>query len=141
MAESHLAVCLSKRSRPEQERALVILTRIYELHVLNRGPEHEDTLYALGDVAVVHRKMGNFDKEEELQRKELAAWRRKKGENDMKTMESRYLLVSCLLAQSKFDAARAEYVGLLPLAERVLGPEHGLVRDLREPAFQATLSL
>ena len=138
-AERCFAVHLSKKGRPEQERALDILTRIYKLYAESFGPEHNDTLYVLGDLAVTHRRLGNYVKEEELYRKELAAWRRTKGENNMRTMESRYFLVSCLLVQDKFDAARAEYAGLLPLAERVLGPENALVRKLREPALQAAL--
>ena len=55
----------------------------------------------------------------------------------MKTIEARALLVGCLFNKGNTDAARAEYAGLLPLAERVLGPEHYITGYLRQPKLQA----
>ena len=136
-AEQGLALNLSKKGRPEQERALGMLTRIYELYARHDGPEHVDTLHALGSLAYVHLTLGNHVKAEELLRKGLAGWRRTKGETYLKTIEARYHLVFSLLYQRKDDAARAEYAGLLPVAERVLGPEHAIARRLRQPDFQA----
>jgi len=137
-AEQVLAVNLAKKGRPEQERARAMLTRIFAAYVNHFGPEHELTLFVLGHLADVHRRMGNFVKAEELIRQRLAAWRRTKGENDYKTIEARTNLVGCLLKQEdKCASARAEYAGLVPLAERVLGPEHRIVRYLRQPEYQA----
>jgi len=139
-AEQSLAVHLSHKGRPEKERALVMLTRIYEQFDLSKGPDDLCTLTAAGSLVDVLCQLGNFVKEEELQRKRLAGWRRTKGENDMRTIQTRMQLVQCLRNQGKYDAARAEYVGLHPLAERVLGPEHRLVHILQKPEFRALAS-
>jgi len=117
-----------------------MLTRIHELYVRALGPENEQTLFILGNLAEVHRRLGNYVKEEEICRKMLAVYRRTKGESDFKTINSRCLLVQCLLNQQRIDAAQAENGGLLPLAERVLGPGHYLVGWLRDPKFQAALT-
>jgi len=135
-AEELLAIALLRVDEAEKlRRALETLTRTYSVKVRFLGGDHADTLFTATHLAAAQRLLGMYSEAAVLQRRRLAATRRLRGENHLDTLEAHYQLAVTLAEQKENEEARNEARGIvnriMPVAQRVLGPDHHLTSYFR----------
>jgi len=131
-SEERLAVTLLRQGGDENLRsALQTLRRTYAWRVEIEGSDDEKTLQIASHLADAHRFLGNFHESERLRRDVVNTRRGVMGEEHSQTLEAQWLLAHNLILQHKLDEARNIRDRLLPVASRVLGPDHSVTSVLR----------
>jgi len=99
------------------QRAVALRTQVL-------GPEHPDTLDALGMLGWTYGELGRNEEAERLWQSLWQTSRRVLGEEHTNTLSALYGLGSTYLNQERYAKAEEVYVGLVDTYRRLLGPEH-----------------
>jgi serine/threonine protein kinase/tetratricopeptide (TPR) repeat protein len=94
------------------------------LYTANVGPDHEDTLASMSNLASGYGQMGRYAEAVELHRETLERHKARFGPDHLRTLHSTHALAGVLLDQSKLVEARALAEQVLETRKRVLGAEH-----------------
>jgi hypothetical protein len=116
-------------------RALQILSRVYAWKANHFGRDDDVTLDTALQLATTQRNAGQLPEAVLLLRGTIAAQRRVSGDEHFRTMQCKWVLVDVLVRQNELDEAHEIHSALLPMARRVLGPQHFLTRSLQRPDF------
>ena len=91
---------------------------------VEQGPEHQNTLASLNNMAVTLDEQGHSAAAREAQEVLLATFRRLQGAEHPDTLQTMNNLAQALLSQGKLEEARMLQEETLNIRVRVLGPEH-----------------
>ena len=114
----------------ELERAEVQLRRVVELCRRTLGPENDETLHALNNLALVLTDRGAWEEAESIDRQVLAARRRQLGDAHPLTLTVMTNLAIVLYERGAWEEAESYYRPALAERRRVLGEEHPLTLRL-----------
>jgi serine/threonine protein kinase/lipopolysaccharide biosynthesis regulator YciM len=105
------------------EAAKQHLERAMQIRREQLGKEHPDTLYSMGNVAVVYHRQDRYDEAEALCVETLELNRRVLGEEHPQTLDAMNLLGHVYMKQGRHDEAEQLLVKALENRRRVLGEE------------------
>ena len=108
---------LYRRAQSLYERALELCRRTF-------GPEDDQTLKTMQNLAVVMAHQGHYDQTERWNRQLFDIQRRTRGPEDPRTLVSMSNLAVVLHQQGRYAEATQLNRPLLDIQRRVLGPEH-----------------
>ena len=108
---------LYPRAQSLYERALELCRRTF-------GPEDDQTLKTMQNLAVVMAHQGHYDQTERWNRQLFDIQRRTRGPEDPRTLVSMSNLAVVLHQQGRYAEATQLNRPLLDIQRRVLGPEH-----------------
>jgi tetratricopeptide (TPR) repeat protein len=100
-----------------------VLRSVVEVRTQVLGPEHPDTLWSRGNLAIALAAQGKYA-EAEAQFRGVFAIREKVTRPEHHTLESRTSLAIALARQGKAAEAEAQFREIITIEEKVLGPEH-----------------
>ena len=117
------------------QSALQTLQRCYSWKLRNLEPDATETLHTAGYLANTLRKLGRFSDSARFYRDLIPRQRRVFGDEDRKTLESRWQLAIVHVCLGEIDDAQTLRDAVLPVARRVLGPENAITRSLQRQRF------
>jgi tetratricopeptide (TPR) repeat protein len=88
------------------------------------GPEHQDTVTSMNNLAVVLEGQGKYEAAEAMHRRALELSEKVLGPEHPDTLRSMNNLAVVLEGQGKYSTAEGMQRRALELSEKVLGPEH-----------------
>ena len=106
------------------DEARRLLERALEGRERELGPDHVDTLAALGNLAVVAALQGKHKEARRLQERALVGMERTFGPDHEQTLSSMNNLAGVFVSQGKYWRAQRLYERALAGKESTLGPDH-----------------
>ena len=119
----YICDCRFVNCQGQCNRAENILRSVVEVRTQVLGPEHPDTLWSRGNLAIALAAQGKYA-EAEVQFRGVFAIREKVSRPEHHTLESRTSLAIALARQGKPAEAEAQFREIITIEEKVLGPEH-----------------
>jgi serine/threonine protein kinase/tetratricopeptide (TPR) repeat protein len=107
----------------DNQAAEVHFERARQIRRERLGEEHPETLYSMGNVAVVYHRQDRYDEAEALCVETLELSRRVLGEEHPQTLDAMNLLGHVYMKQGRHDEAEQLLVKALESRRRVLGEE------------------
>jgi tetratricopeptide (TPR) repeat protein len=114
-----------------QAEAVELAKTVYSTILITHGEKHPDTLMALGDLAALYTRLGDYEEAEPLVTRASELRATCLGPLHPETIQAKMNLALILAGQSRFEEALSLYRQLLPEAEKALGPTHADTRTLR----------
>ncbi|KAG2486242.1 hypothetical protein HYH03_015067 [Edaphochlamys debaryana] len=106
------------------EEAELLCRQALELRQRVLGPEHPDTIRAIGISAGCISSRGRYEEAELLCRQALELYQRVLGPEHPDTIRSIVMSANCISSRGRYEEAELLYSQALELQQRVLGPEH-----------------
>ncbi len=122
-AEVHYAIADLLIAQGQSNSAENILRSVVEVRTHVLGPEHPDTLWSRGNLAIALAEQGKYS-EAEAQFRGVFKIREKVSRPEPSTLESQNNLAIALAQQGKPAEAEAQFREIIKIEENVLGPEH-----------------
>ena len=119
-----LAFILSQQGKYDETK--LIYERILSERAVHYGPEHEETLQTLWNLALTYREQKDFVNAEAKYSELFGIQARMLGENDTDTLDSATQLAWVLQQQKKYTQAEERYRSLLEARRKSLGREHAV---------------
>ena len=119
---SDLAFILSQQGKYDESE--LIYKQILSYQTLHYGPEHEETLCTLWNLALTYRKRSDFVNAEARYLELLGTQEMILGKDHPRTLDSVMQLAWVLQQQEKYTEAEERYRSLLETRNKCLGSEH-----------------
>ena len=119
---NNLAITLMRLGRRDEGRAHFERLLVLRREVL--GPEHEETVATVANLAAARGMSGDLQGALELQQESYEMHRRKFGEDHPRTLAERNNLGSTLSSLGRLDESRVHLEYVVKMRRQVLGPTH-----------------
>jgi serine/threonine protein kinase/lipopolysaccharide biosynthesis regulator YciM len=105
-------------------KAIALLTKARATFAAELGPDHDDTLASMNNLAISYNVAGQTDRALKLHEETLALRKAKLGPDHPDTLQSMNNLAATYNAAGQFDRALRLYEVTLALRKAKLGPDH-----------------